>query len=101
MTTRTGLMQRIRTNLAFFESEMQSALKNNRIDSSAVLEDFSLGLLNLIYGYELVNANDIRVNYPAVDLIDEKHRIAVQVTANNSRAKIRRTICAASSSTTI
>lgn len=92
MITRPRLMERIRTNLAFFVLEMQSALKNNRIDSSAVLEDFSLGLLNLVYGYELVNTNKIQHNFPAVDLIDEKHRIAVQVTANYSRAKIRHTI---------
>lgn len=88
MSTRDSLMQRIRTNLTFFEREILTASKKNQIDSSAVLEDFSLGLLNLIYGYDLVNANNIRDNYPAVDLIDVNHRIAVQVTTNNSLEKI-------------
>lgn len=48
--------------------------------------------MNLIYGYELKNANHLEKNAPAIDLIDHKNRIAVQVTSDNSSTKIKHTI---------
>lgn len=48
--------------------------------------------MNLIYGYELKNANHLEKNAPAIDLIDQKNRIAVQVTSDNSSTKIKHTI---------
>lgn len=38
---------------------------------------------------ELVNMNQIKVNFPAIDLADNKNMIAVQVTTNASPAKIK------------
>ena len=35
--------------------------------------------------------NDIYPNYPAIDLADDKRRISIQVTADNSLEKINRT----------
>ncbi|MFR7839157.1 MAG: SMEK domain-containing protein [Blautia massiliensis (ex Durand et al. 2017)] len=64
----------------------------NLYDINIIAEDFFPGLLNLIYGYELKNANHLEKNAPAIDLIDRKNRIAVQVTSDNSSTKIRHTI---------
>ena len=35
--------------------------------------------------------NDIYPNYPAIDLADDKRRISIQVTADNTLEKINRT----------
>ena len=56
------------------------------------LENVIAKLLNEIYGYELININEEKENYPGIDLRDKVNRIAVQVTADNSIAKINHTI---------
>ena len=56
-----------------------------------LLEDVVAKLLNIIFDYELINANRIEKNYPAIDLIDEDKRIAVQVTSDNGYDKINDT----------
>jgi len=61
-------------------------------DINIITEDFFVGLLNLIYGYKLKNLNMVEKNTPAIDLGDEKNRISVQVTSDNSSTKIKETI---------
>ena len=56
-----------------------------------LLEDVVAKLLNIIFDYELINANRIEKNYPAIDLIDEDKRMAVQVTSDNGYDKINDT----------
>lgn len=41
-----------------------------------------------------VNMNQIKVNFPAIDLADDEKSIAIQVTSNASPAKIKKTIAA-------
>lgn len=86
-------LKNIAENLALLSREV-SILKNavNLYDINIIAEDFFPGLLNLIYGYELKNANHLEKNAPAIDLIDQKNRIAVQVTSDNSSTKIKHTI---------
>lgn len=55
-------------------------------------EIFYMLLLNKIYGWNLNNANSIKMNYPGIDLIDEMNKIAIQVTADYSSKKIKKTI---------
>lgn len=64
----------------------------NLYDINIESEDFFADLLNLIYGYELKNANILEKNAPAIDLYDEKNRISIQVTSENSSTKIKHTI---------
>lgn len=56
-----------------------------------LLEDVVAKLLNIIFDYKLINANRIEKNYPAIDLIDEERRIAIQVTSDNGYNKINET----------
>ena len=56
-----------------------------------LLEDVVANLLNIIFDYKFINANRIEKNYPAIDLIDEERRIAVQVTSDNGYGKINDT----------
>ena len=55
-------------------------------------ENFYVDLLNLIYEWKLVNGNDMEPNMKAIDLIDKKNRIAVQVTSNTESGKVRDTL---------
>ena len=68
------------------------AVRNNLTTSAVVAETTLAGLLNLIFGWELVNANAISQNFPGVDLIDRDRRIGVQVTATCTPEKVRNTI---------
>lgn len=85
-------LKNIAENLALLSREVSILNAVNLYDINIIAEDFFPGLLNLIYGYELQNANHFEKNAPAIDLIDQKNRIAVQVTSDNSSAKIRHTI---------
>lgn len=85
-------LKNIAENLALLSREVSILNAVNLYDINIIAEDFFPGLLNLIYGYELKNANHLEKNAPAIDLIDQKNRIAVQVTSDNSSTKIRHTI---------
>lgn len=85
-------LKNIAENLALLSREVAILNVVNLYDINIIAEDFFPGLLNLIYGYELQNANHFEKNAPAIDLVDQKNRIAVQVTSDNSSAKIRHTI---------
>ena len=92
MMNKEVYLKNIAENLALLSREVSILNAVNLYDINIIAEDFFPGLLNLIYGYELQNANHFEKNAPAIDLIDQKNRIAVQVTSDNSSAKIRHTI---------
>lgn len=92
MMNKEVYLKNIAENLALLSREVSILNAVNLYDINIIAEDFFPGLLNLIYGYELQNANHFEKNASAIDLIDQKNRIAVQVTSDNSSAKIRHTI---------
>ena len=61
----------------------------NMYDLNIHSEDFYMRLLNLLYGWNLVNINSIRQNTPAIDLIYESEKIIVQVSSTNTTTKIQ------------
>ena len=80
-------------SLALLSREVSILNAVNLYDINIVAEDFFPGLLNLIYGYELEKCKLFgRKIAPAIDLVDPKNRIAVQVTSDNSSTKIKHTI---------
>ena len=85
-------LKNIAENLALLSREVSILNAVNLYDINIIAEDFFPGLLNLIYCYESKNANHLEKNAPAIDLIDQKNRIAVQVTSDNSSTKIKHTI---------
>ena len=92
MMNKEVYLKNIAENLALLSREVSILNAVNLYDINIIAEDFFPGLLNLIYGYELQNANHLEKNAPAIDLIDRKNRIAVQVTSDNSSTKSRHTI---------
>ena len=86
------LTSRLHRLLGTLVNSVEIAGQNNLSSSHVVAETTMAGLLNRVYGWELVNANTIRQNYPGVDLIDTERNIAVQVTATRTTEKVRHTL---------
>lgn len=61
-------------------------------DANLMAESFYCGLLNILFDWNLINANRIRKNYPGIDLIDEAEGVVVQVSSTTSAAKIQLSI---------
>lgn len=92
MMSKEIYLKEIAESLALLSEEVTILNAVNLYDINIIAEDFFPGLLNLIYGYELKNANYIEKNAPAIDLFDKKNKIVVQVTSDNSSKKINHTI---------
>ncbi|WP_291952776.1 SMEK domain-containing protein, partial [Campylobacter sp.] len=77
-------------------SELSSKIKLNNalglMDINIYCENDLLQILNNIYDWNLYNVNERYKNAKAIDLIDDKHRIAIQVTSNTTTNKIKETI---------
>lgn len=71
-------------------SWVEIANRNNRSDVSVISENILCGLLNRMYGWNLINANTpTHPNFPGVDLVDDKACVAVQITAQNTLDKVK------------
>lgn len=86
------LTDKLEHQLGTLVSRVEIAIRNNLSSSNVVAETTLAGLLNLVYGWHLVNANAISQNYPGVDLIDQERSIAVQVTSSRTTKKVRHTL---------
>jgi len=85
--------QDIVVRLSVLRYVITSDTKRSKNDTATDAENFCAGLLNLLCGWELVNLNVTEYpNYPAIDLGDKKHMIAIQVTTENKVEKIKDTI---------
>jgi hypothetical protein len=78
--------------LSILRYMVKSLCKRGRTDLSRACEPFFRDLLNLIFGYELENANDEKLNAAAIDLRDRNNRLCFQITARTDRRKIQDTI---------
>jgi len=63
-----------------------------RTDINNECEDIIKNILNLTYDLQLKNVNEEKINYPAIDLADEKNNICYQITSNITNCKINDTI---------
>lgn len=51
-------------------------------------ENFYLHFINKLYGYKLVNMNEVRQNVEGIDLVDSDNKIVLQVSSTVTKAKI-------------
>ncbi len=77
---------------AFILARVKIANKLNFTDVNIVAEDFFKVLFNLLYEYDLRNANAIRQNESAIDLFYNTERIAYQITSQNKATKLTKTV---------
>lgn len=62
--------------------------KLNILDLHLHSEDFYKSFLNLLFGWSLQNLNHAKQNVEGIDLIDHSNRIAAQVSATATKAKV-------------
>jgi hypothetical protein len=83
------LIQDIIAGLSYLEAYVSSSNSLNLTDTNIHSEDFVGGLLNIIYDWNLVNANQYAGNFPCIDLIDSTLGIGIQVTSQSGSGKVR------------
>ena len=87
------------TNISDRLSELALKVKvrsrANLTDANNVIEPIICRLFNALFGWQLVNLNSSRSNYPAIDLGDRFRKIAVQVTNEEGSGKIAQTVLSA------
>ena len=66
--------------------------KINLLDLNIYSETFFAELMNLLMGYELKNINVIKQNTEGIDLVDNKNKVVVQVSAACSKQKIENSL---------
>lgn len=89
---RARAVNRINELLSRFVAEVKAANASGLYDLNIHAENVVIPMLNRLYGLALVNANSKEKNFPAVDLIDEKNRVAFQVSATADSEKIKHTL---------
>lgn len=72
-------------------NELSARLKS-REHSATVLEGACAQMFNALFGWKLVNLNQVQGNFPGVDLGDDTHRIAIQMTVHDQSEKAAHTI---------
>ena len=96
MTTRNQLLDQIRRCLSIYADDMKQKAKVNRLEDHIAGEDIGAGLMNLVYGLKLENANRGGRNEHAIDLVDrdadDGAGVAVQVTTTNKPQKVNHTM---------
>ena len=82
----------IKKKLIELRSEVEVDNEIGQFDINKIVEDVYMHILNDVYGWDLKNANLLKENFPAIDLIDEKNMIVIQVTSTTDTTKLRSTI---------
>ncbi|QHS55222.1 SMEK domain-containing protein [Mucilaginibacter sp. 14171R-50] len=86
-------LTRIAELLGRFTTEVGLLNAANLYDINIHAENVLIPLIKLAYGLDMVNANYTKgKNFSAVDLIDNKNRVAFQVTSTADNEKIKHTL---------
>lgn len=92
MNIREQELKAIANEFAVWQNRL-SLLGSLNLHDANIFAEFSIQeLLNLVFGYRLTNANSQKPNFPAVDLVDDQNRIAVQVTSDPKTKKVQQSI---------
>lgn len=78
--------------LTFLQFHVNNVVKTSFSDLSFQMESIFKEILNIIDGSNWKNINGIQLNYPAIDLVENKKGIALQITTVANAAKVKNTI---------
>ena len=83
----------LREELSKLSHEIDESIAGGHFDVSIIMEDIVCSLFRSLFDWPaLRNLNAESSNYPAIDLADDQNRIAIQVTADTSLAKVKETL---------
>jgi len=85
-------LEYIRNQLSWIKSKIELDNQLGLYDINKLGENIFMHILNDVYDWNLKNANLIEENFPAIDLVDDTHKIVIQVTSTTTPAKLRTTI---------
>ena len=77
---------------AEISSKIKMSNQLNLLDINIYCENQVMEALNSLYGWKLCNLNAKSQNSTAIDLVDDKNRIAIQVTPDTRNTKIKETL---------
>ncbi|WP_199104060.1 SMEK domain-containing protein [Aquitalea sp. ASV11] len=87
------LQNEFRELIAQLRHEIEAASAMGQFDAHKVSENLMCGLLRELCDWsDLRNLNREQVNFPGIDLADDTHRVAVQVTASADIGKVKYTL---------
>ena len=92
MRNREIIIRNIISHFAVLKAEVEYRSKVNLQDINVHAEQFYKILLNDILALNLENINIVEQNAAVIDLADKTRKIAIQVTSNNSKSKIKETV---------
>lgn len=81
--------QNIRHKLAYLATEVEIDAKVHLFDLHTHAEVFFSDLLNKMFGWNLINANTLKMNAESIDLYDSVNKILIQVSSRNDSTKIQ------------
>lgn len=90
--TREKYRDIIKERISLLRSNVRTENRDLSYGINRAAESFYAELLNLIYGYDLKNGNIEEHDLTAVDLVDARNRISVQVTSDTSSTKVKKTL---------
>ena len=90
--SRSENLNSIAVSLSRFTSEVEIHNASSEYDINIHSEDILIPILNIIYDINLVNANRISKNFPAIDLVDTENKVGFQITSIDSSTKVNGTI---------
>lgn len=85
---RSNYFNYIEEKLNILSYRIKSRGKINLLDLNIYSETFFAELMNHLLGYELININVMKQNTEGIDLVDNKNKVIVQVSATSSKQKI-------------
>lgn len=92
MNLRELELKMIADHFATWEAKIRTLNSINLYDANIFSESLICDLLNLIFNYELTNANAIKKNFPGLDLVDKVNRIGFQITSTKTKSKVQGTL---------
>ncbi|MFT6907563.1 MAG: hypothetical protein ACJAS1_004247 [Oleiphilaceae bacterium] len=79
-------------SLSWLSTEVSLSNSMNFTDINVHSEYFYRDLLNLAFGYKLININILEANSAAIDLGDLENKFAIQVTSTSKLEKTKKTV---------
>ena len=86
------LTNSITSKLSYLSTEIKLNGSLNLLDTNVLSEDIFKTILNIVYGYNLQNANNAEPNIKAIDLVDYTAKTIIQVSADNSKTKVQNSL---------
>ncbi len=95
MITKMHYIHEIVINLSVLRYVVESDARKGFYDIPKACEDLFMEIFNIVYaqnGWKFQNMNNIKANYPAIDLGDVKNKIGIQITCQSNSTKIQDTL---------